>query len=89
MHWLERGLIAMVAFLSIGYAGDWIVFLARGKPTTVVAIHHFVEIAWKSGKTEIRDEGVTNQGCTPTVFPLTALTPCWYLRSHSNLIDRI
>jgi hypothetical protein len=84
LRWLERGFLGFLALAAALYLGDLATFQLRGRPNAQVVVHHYLAVPLKGGKTEYDSQGSGSQSCAEAVFPREGLTPCWYLRGHTN-----
>jgi hypothetical protein len=87
--WAGRTLVALLAALSLVYAGDYLDVRYRmtrnqaGNPFDVVTIQPTYVIAEKGGKGEIILGQPQSQTCVHSLFPHYGYSPCWYLM-HEN-----
>lgn len=87
--WAGCTLVALLAALSLLYAGDYLDVRYRmtrdqaGNPFDVVTIQPTYVIAEKGGKGEIILGQPQTQTCVHSLFPHYGYSPCWYLM-HEN-----
>jgi hypothetical protein len=86
LGWVAVG----VAAAAVGaFAGDWVVFNARGGVTSKVTVSHFLSAPLKNNKEELDYLGSEEVTCSVSLFPQGGHSPCWYLRRHKNQVTNI
>lgn len=83
-RWLLRVAIFMAAATAATYAGDWIAFKLEGAPQSTVTVNRVMIVPLKNGKHEYDYLGTFDEPCSISLFPQGELTPCWWLRKHTN-----
>jgi hypothetical protein len=88
---LKRWTAYVVGFLLvvalIGYASDYVLFryrLARSEAFGQVTVTNYDAVQQKSGKTQFIFDLPQPVTCVNTLFAHQGLTPCWYLRQHTE-----
>jgi hypothetical protein len=83
---IAKYLLIGVALL---YAADWSVFevrFFRGTGLGSIPVEQYLSTSLKGNKAEYDYLGISNQGCSRTLFPQYAAAqwnpPCWWLQRH-------
>lgn len=87
MRWLMRGVLGLVAFAGLSYVVDYLAYRAMGSPKSQYLVSHFVSAPLKNNKEEIDFTGKDEEACSLTIYPQDGLTPCWYLKRHTNEVS--
>lgn len=87
MRWLRRTILGLAAFGAIAFIADWCVYVVSGAPRSKYTVNHFISAPLKNNKEEIDYIGSEEVSCSLSIFPQDGLTPCWYLRRHTNQIS--
>jgi hypothetical protein len=84
IRWLKwTVLAAAIGFVAV-YAGDWVVFLMRGSPSSKVTVNRYLVVPLKGHKEEYDYIGSVDEPCSSSLFPRVGESPCWWLRRNSN-----
>ena len=89
MRWLGRAIVAVAIVFVATYAGDWAIFALRRSPTSKVTVESFQSVPLKGQKTEYDYLGSGDQACSVSLFPQGGMTPCWWLRRHTNQMTNL
>jgi len=85
---MRRIVLAVVALLSIVYAGDYLSVRFRipnnRQQFGVVRVRRFYVIPQKNNRVQYTFDAPENQTCVQSLFPHLGCTPCWYLRRHAQ-----
>jgi hypothetical protein len=84
MRWLGRVVVGAAIVFVVVYVGDWAVFKLRGSPSSKVMVNSYQVVPLKGHKDEYDYLGSGDEPCSVSLFPQAGLTPCWWLRWHSN-----
>jgi hypothetical protein len=84
LHWLQRGIVALVVVFVAVYAGDWMVFKLRGSPCSQVNVNRYATIPLKGNKQEFDYLGSIDVPCSVSLFPQGEQSACWQLRRSPN-----
>jgi len=84
MRWLRISFLGLVGLAAFAFAADWTIFKVEGSPTSKFTVSHFVSAPLKNNKEEIDYTGSEEVPCSITLLPQGGLTPCWWLRKHTN-----
>jgi hypothetical protein len=99
-QWLKQkilyGILGLIIFAALLYLGDWAVWRARvafsqdhrGGISTVT-VNRFVVAPLKGSREEYYYDGKESVDCSQSIFPQTAAGPCWYVRRHPNVFERV
>ena len=82
MRVLLRILLGLVGLAVLVYAGDWVVFQARGKPVGVIQVNQLLATPLKGNKTEYDFMGVVPITCSRSIFPQQGNPACWWVERH-------
>jgi hypothetical protein len=89
IRWAGRAIVtAAIAFVA-AYVGDWAIFAMRGSPASKVTVDSFQSVPLKGQKTEYDYLGTGDQSCSVSLFPQGGMTPCWWLRRHTNQMTNL
>ncbi len=91
-RWMVRTEIILLSSAVFGLAlfgGDWAIYTLRGQPNSTVLVMRFLVVPLKGKKTEYDDEGQRYVPCASAIFPQGAWSPCWYLRRHPIVADKL
>lgn len=83
-RWFVRALLVVAAATLVAYAGDTLVYLLHGSPSSTVTVNRFMGIPLKGQKEEYDFLGSSPVPCAIALFPHNSQVPCWYLRRNSN-----
>jgi hypothetical protein len=89
MRWLRWAVLALAGGFVAAYGGDWAIFRLRGAPSSKVTVNQFQSVPLKGNKYEYDYLGSADEACCVSLFPHTAETPCWWLRSHRNQVTNL
>ena len=87
LRWLGQTLLAALILLALVYIGDYLIYLARGKPQDQLILNQYMSAPLKGNKTEYYYEGTGPVSCSKTLFPQGGLAPCWKLRNHPSISE--
>lgn len=88
-QWLGRAFLFLAAATLVAYAGDSIVYLARGSPRSTVTVNRFMGVPLKGQKEEYDYLGSSQVPCAVALFPHNGQDPCWHLRRNPNEWDNL
>ena len=77
------GLSTAIAAL-VTYAADSLVFTLRQNPVASVTVQPYLAVPQKNGRIQFMFEYARNQPCVRALFPHRGISPCWYLRRHTE-----
>jgi hypothetical protein len=83
-RWAGRVVLGAALAFAAFYAGDWLVFKARGSPSSTVMVNRMMVVPLKGNKNEYDDLGSGDEPCSISIFSQAGLTPCWRLRRNPN-----
>lgn len=83
-RWFVRALLALAAATLVAYAGDTLLYLARGSPGSTITVSRFMGVPLKGQKEEYDFLGSSPVPCAVALFPHNGQDPCWYLRRNPN-----
>jgi hypothetical protein len=87
IRWIRIIVLGVVAFGVISFGLDWTIFHLTGSPKSAFTVHHFVSAQLKNNKQDMDYTGSEEVPCSLTIYPQSGLTPCWYLRRHTNQVS--
>jgi hypothetical protein len=86
---VKRGLIALVLFVLVVYAGDFLwlrIRMARNRnPFGSVTYEVYYSVKLKNGKTEYSYGGQQTFECPHSLLPQYLEKPCWYAARKKDL----
>jgi hypothetical protein len=88
-RWLFRIPLATLILLALAYGGDSAIFAIRGNPLDQVTVNRYLAVPLKGNKTEFDFEGSQPVPCARALFPQAGHSPCWYLRRHTTVSDKL
>jgi hypothetical protein len=83
-RYFQLGLLSVVIFLAVLYAGDYLFVRLRqvdskvGNPLATVGVYY--ETLLKNGQMQIYYQQAQPVTCVRSLFPHLGYSPCWYLR---------
>lgn len=86
---LQRTVVVLLIASAVAYAADWLLFNLRGSPSAKVTVSHFLSAPLKNNKQELDYLGSEDMSCSISLFPQAGKSPCWYLRRHTNQVNKI
>jgi hypothetical protein len=81
---LARLLIAAAITLLVVYAADSLILRLRTNQTSSVTVRPYLAVPEKGSRVEFMFQAPREQTCVNALFPHLGLTPCWYLRRHTE-----
>ena len=81
---LLRLVIAVGITLLVSYAADSLILRLRTNQTSTVTVRPYLAVPEKGSKVEFMFQEPRQQACVTALFPHLGLTPCWYLRGHTE-----
>lgn len=91
MHWIFRGVLALLAAGLALVSADWIVWQLRvhaGHGFGSVTVSHVVVASLKGNREEYYPESTTEERCSRSLLPWGGVQSCWYLTRHRVQMDR-
>ena len=92
---LVKGLVGLVLLAALAYPVDfgiWRTRLALSKDGRggmgSVAVNQVVAAKLKGNKEEYYADGTMMQDCSESLFPQGGVSPCWWLRRHTDAVAR-
>lgn len=79
---IKRIALLVVAALAAFYSADYLV--ARKQPLGSVEVQPFYAVPQRNGKTEILMLDSEDENCVQSLLPHRGMSPCWYLRKHTQ-----
>jgi hypothetical protein len=73
---------------ALSYPLDWLVWTLRHEPTDTITVEHYTVAEQKANKEGWYPDGSADVTCSRSLFGETGGGSCWWLRRHSQLIDR-
>jgi hypothetical protein len=83
-RWIARVILGVAIAFAALYAGDWLVFKARGSPSSTVTVNRMMVVPLKGNKNEYDYMGSGDEACSVSIFPQAGLPACWRLRRNPN-----
>jgi len=83
-RWLFRIAVFAAAAVAATFAADWAAFRLQGSPQATVTVNRTMVVPLKNNKHEYDYMGTFEEPCSISLFPQDNLTPCWWLRKHTN-----
>jgi hypothetical protein len=88
----KRSLVALVLLMCAAFIADYLQLRYRiqgnHQPYGTVTLQITYAISEKAGegarKTEFASGGTEDRTCANSLFPQLGLSPCWYLRRHTQ-----
>jgi hypothetical protein len=81
---LKRGLFGLLVGVAAVYLADVAALQLRKDPTGVVTVHPYTAVPRKDKKEEYIFDDPQDETCVNSLFPHQHMTPCWYLRGHTQ-----
>ena len=86
--YLLRGLLALIALACLSYLGDFLLlrwkFSHQGEAFGKVTVRRYYAVPRKDGKEEYMEDDPRVESCVHSLYPHSALPPCWYLNKHKD-----
>jgi hypothetical protein len=70
--------------MAVTFAGDWAAFKLQGSPQSTVTVNRMLVVPLKNNKQEYDYMGTFDEPCSISLFPQSGISPCWWLRRHTN-----
>jgi len=70
--------------LLVAYAADSLILRLRTSQTSTVTVRPYLAVPEKGSRVEFMFQEPRQQACVNALFPQLGLTPCWYLRRHTE-----
>ena len=88
--WRTLGVAA--ALVGGAFGSDQAVWLTRGSPVGTVAVSVVTAMEFKSGKEDYGDPEIDTVQCAGRALPWPGsagmVTPCWWVRRHTEVVQR-
>jgi hypothetical protein len=85
---LLASLITLVVAAVLTYVGDYVVLRFRVATNRnalgAVTVQPYYAMHLKSGRTEFSFQPPHSESCVNSLFPHLGMSPCWYLRKHTD-----
>jgi hypothetical protein len=83
---LLRSLLVLIALACLSYLADFAVlrwkFSHKGDAFGKVTIRRYFAVPRKDGKEEYMEDDPRVESCVHSLYPHSAVPPCWYLNKH-------
>ena len=79
---IKRIALLVVVALAAFYGADYLV--ARKQPLGSIEVQPFYAVPQRNGKTEILMLDAEEESCVNSLLPHRGMSPCWYLRKHTQ-----
>jgi len=90
-HILVRTAMVIGVVAVAAYPLDWAVWRVRvafGGGMDTVPVHHYTVAELKNNKEDYYIDGTTAVDCSKSLFPEAGSGACWWLRRHTEAIER-
>jgi hypothetical protein len=92
---IARALVLAVMWVGVvvvaAYPVDWAVWRVRvagGGGMDTVQVDHYTVAELKGGKEDYYVDGTATVDCSKSLFPEAGSGPCWWVRRHTQVIER-
>lgn len=91
IHWIVRGVQALLAAALLIYPADWVIWKAQtlfGGGMSSVQVSYVTTAELKGNKEEYYADGTDTVACSRSLFPQGGASACWWLRRHPEVNQR-
>ena len=88
MNWIGRILLAIVLIPATLFAGDYLVWAARGFPTSRMDINVYTVMELKGQKEDYGEPDVQSRTCSRRFFSTASIPSCRWLQQHRDIVQR-
>ena len=78
-HWIEVGLLCLIALGLVFCAADWLAWKLRGSPQGSVMVTRLVVAPLKGNREEYYPDGTETLPCSQSIFPWETTQACWWM----------